>query len=278
MLPQARELNLPKREREPNMTQRLTGKVAIVTGGASGFGRATALLFAAEGACVVVVDLDEAGGQEVVDEIGCAGGQAALFVGDVGEKTTADGFVAEAVSRYGTLHVLVNNAGIAQGGDRTWDIPEELWDRVLKTNLRSVYLGSRAAIPAMMSANDGSIINIASIAASVSIVGSGASYAAAKGGILSYTRHVAVELAPTIRVNCVSPGFMRTPMSTGERYGLTLEQQEQRMEVFGSYSPMGRAGSTQDVANAALFLASSESSFITGQELVVDGGHLVRST
>jgi acetoacetyl-CoA reductase/3-oxoacyl-[acyl-carrier protein] reductase len=130
----------------------------------------------------------------------------------------------------------------------------------------------------MMSAGDGSIINIASIAASVSIVGSGASYAAAKGGILSYTRHVAVELAPTIRVNCISPGFMRTPMSTGERYGLTLEQQEQRMEVFGSYAPMGRAGSTHDIANAAIFLASTESSFITGQELVVDGGHLVRST
>jgi NAD(P)-dependent dehydrogenase (short-subunit alcohol dehydrogenase family) len=260
------------------MTQRLTGKVAIVTGGASGFGRATALLFAAEGAQVVVVDLDEAGGREVVEEIANDGGQAALVVGDVGEKTTADGFVAEAVDRYGALHVLVNNAGIAQGGDRTWDIPEELWDRVLKTNLRSVYLGSRAAIPVMMSAGDGSIINIASIAASVSVVGSGASYAAAKGGILSYSRHVAVELAPTIRVNCVSPGFMRTPMSTGERYGLTLEQQEQRMEVFGSYSPMGRAGSTQDVANAALFLASTESSFITGQELVVDGGHLVRSS
>src|SRR5262249_10870137 len=105
--------DLPKREREANMTQRLTGKVAIVTGGASGFGRATALRFAAEGARVVVVDLDEAGGQEVVEEIGCGGGQAALFVGDVGEKTTADGFVAEAVNRYGALHVLVNNAGIA---------------------------------------------------------------------------------------------------------------------------------------------------------------------
>jgi NAD(P)-dependent dehydrogenase (short-subunit alcohol dehydrogenase family) len=258
------------------MTARLANKVAIVTGGASGFGRATALLFAAEGARVLVADLDASGGKKTVDDIARSGGDAVLFVGDVSEKSVADGMVSAAVARFGDLHALVNNAGIAQGGEQSWDAPEEVWDRVLKTNLRSVYVCSRAAIPAMIAAGSGSIVNIASIAASVSVGGS--AYAAAKGGMLSYTCHVAVELAPTVRVNCVSPGFMRTPMSTGERIGLTFEQQEQRMDVFATYSPMGRVGTADDIANAALFFVSDESSFVTGRELVVDGGHLVRST
>jgi 3-oxoacyl-[acyl-carrier protein] reductase len=258
------------------MTDRLAGKVSIVTGGASGFGQATARLFVAEGAKVVVVDRDEAQGKDTVDELVAGGGEARLVVGDVSEAETADAAVREAVSRYGALHVLVNNAGIAQGGERTWDAPENVWDRVLKVNLRSVYVCSRAAVPAMMAAGSGSIINIASIAASVSVGGS--AYAAAKGGMISYTRHVAVELAPTIRVNCVSPGYMRTPMSTGERQGLAPEEQEERMAVFATHSPMGRPGSADDIANAVLFFASDDSVFVTGRELVVDGGHLVRST
>ena len=190
-------------------------------------------------------------------------------------RSTAERAVREAVNRYGSLQILVNNAGVAQGGDRTWDVPEDVWDRVLKINLRSVYVCSRAAIPVMMEGGSGSIVNVASIAASVSVGGS--AYAAAKGGMLSYTRHVAVEVAPTIRVNCVSPGFMRTPMSTGERRGSTPEEQERRMALFATYSPMGRVGSADDIANAVLFFASDESSFVTGRELVVDGGHLVRS-
>jgi 3-oxoacyl-[acyl-carrier protein] reductase len=258
------------------MTGRLTGKVAIVTGGSSGFGRATALLFAVEGASVVLVDVDQVRGLETVEEIAGRGGEAALVVGDVSERSTAESAVKEAMNRYGSLQILVNNAGIAQGGDRTWDVPEDVWDRVLQVNLRSVYVCSRAAIPVMMAGGNGSIVNIASIAASVSVGGS--AYAAAKGGMLSYTRHVAVELAPTIRINCVSPGFMRTPMSTGEHRGSTPEEQEQRMALFATYSPMGRVGSAEDIANAVLFFASDDSSFVTGRELVVDGGHLVRST
>jgi NAD(P)-dependent dehydrogenase (short-subunit alcohol dehydrogenase family) len=259
------------------MTERLAGKVAIVTGGASGFGRATSILFAAEGASVVVADRDKDGGVETVRTISDKGGEAAFVLGDVSEKSSADAIVGETVARYGKLNVLVNNAGIAQTAEtnRSWDAPEEQWDRVIRVNLRSVYVCSRAAIPSMVAAGTGSIINIASIAASVSVGGS--AYAASKGGMLSYTRHVAVELAPTVRVNCVSPGFMRTPMSTGERVGLSPDEQEQRMAVFAGYSPMGRAGSAEDIANAVVYFASDESAFVTGRELVVDGGHLVRS-
>ena len=259
------------------MAERLAGKVAIVTGGASGFGRATSILFAAEGANVVVADRDEEWGVETVRMISDKGGEATFILGDVSEKSSADEIVGEAITRYGKLNVLVNNAGIAQmaATGRSWDAPEEQWDRVIKVNLRSVYVCSRAAIPSMMAAGNGSIINIASIAASVSVGGS--AYAASKGGMLSYSRHVAVELAPTVRVNCVSPGYMRTPMSTGERIGLSPDEQERRMAAFGGYSPMGRAGSAGDIANAVTFFASDESAFVTGRELVVDGGHLVRS-
>jgi NAD(P)-dependent dehydrogenase (short-subunit alcohol dehydrogenase family) len=259
------------------VTGRLAGKVAIVTGGASGFGRATSILFAAEGASVVVADLDEERGVDTVQGISDQGGEAAFVLADVSERSSADAIVHEAVTRYGDLHVLVNNAGIAQMAQAglSWDAPEEQWDRVIKVNLRSVYVCSRAAIPRMISAGSGSIINIASIAASVSVGGS--AYAASKGGIVSYTRHVAVELAPTVRVNCVSPGFMRTPMSTGERVGISPDEQEQRMVAFGGFSPMGRAGSAEDIANAVAYFASDESAFVTGCELVVDGGHLVRS-
>jgi NAD(P)-dependent dehydrogenase (short-subunit alcohol dehydrogenase family) len=260
------------------MSGRLSGKGAIVTGAASGFGRATALLFASEGARVIVADLDEAKGKETVQDIADKGGEAALFVGDISEQSVAYDMVQDAVARFGLLNVLVNNAGISQRAElgRSWDSPEEQWDRVIKNNLRSVYVCSRAAIPAMISAGSGSIVNVASIAASVSVGGS--AYAAAKGGMLSYTRHIAVELAPTVRANCVSPGFMRTPMSTGERDGLTPAETEERMAQFASFNPMHRAGSVDDIANAILFFASDESSYVTGRELVVDGGHLVSSS
>jgi NAD(P)-dependent dehydrogenase (short-subunit alcohol dehydrogenase family) len=138
-----------------------------------------------------------------------------------------------------------------------------------------VFLCSKLAIPAMRERGRGAIVNISSIAASVSI--GGAAYAAAKGGIVSYTRHAAPELAPLgIRMNCVAPGFMRTPMATGERHGLTPEEQEVRLAGMGKLVPMGHTGSTMDIAEAVLFLASDEAGYITGQELVVDGGYLVR--
>ena len=256
---------------------RLTGKVAVVTGAASGFGRATAGLFAAEGARVLVADLDEPAALAAVAEIIQAGGKAEPFVGDVSERTVAEGMIEHAVRHLGGLHVLVNNAGIIQHRPRagSWTIPEEEWDRVLRVNLRSVYVCSRSAIPAMRESGGGSIVNVASIAASVSV--GGVAYAAAKGGMLSYTRHIAVEVAPLVRVNCVSPGYMWTPMSTGERSGFTGQQQQARRSMLAAMSPMGRVGAAGDIANAILFLAGDESGFITGEEIVVDGGHVAAS-
>jgi NAD(P)-dependent dehydrogenase (short-subunit alcohol dehydrogenase family) len=252
---------------------RLDGKVAIVTGGASGFGRATALRFGQEGAKVVVVDLDEARGRDVVAELGDA---ARLQVGDVSTAATADAAVALALDELGGLDVLVNNAGIVQGDDRdTWNTTEDKWDRVLQVNLRSVFVCSKAAIPAMLERGGGSIVNVASIAASVCT--GGAAYAASKGAIVSYTRHTARELARRgVRMNAVSPGFMRTPMTTGEREGLDLDAQEERVAGFASHLPMKRMGAMDDIADAILFLASDEASYITGQELIVDGGYVVR--
>mgnify|MGYP001819817206 CR=1 FL=1 len=255
---------------------RLQGKVAIVTGGASGFGRATAIRFAEEGAAVVVADLDEAWGKESITRVEQAGGEGALVLGDIATAEGAQAAVRFAVERFGAVDVLVNNAGIAQGDlADSWDTSEETWDRLLRVNLKSVFLCSKYAIPHMLERGGGSIVNVASIAASCSVGGS--AYGAAKGGILSYTRQVSRELAPRdVRINCVSPGYMRTPMSTGERQGASAEEQEKAMERFGSLVPMGRAGRDVDIAEAIVYLASDESRYVTGQEIVVDGGYLVR--
>ncbi len=256
---------------------RLAGRVAIVTGASSGFGRATALRFAQEGARVVVADLDEEGGRETCRRAAAAGSEAELVVGDIATLAGAQRAVERAVLRFGALDVPVNNAGIAQTDARdSWDTSEETWDRVIRVNLRSVYACSKAAIPRMLARGRGSVVSVASIAASVSVGGS--AYAATKGAIKSYTRHVASELASRgVRVNCVSPGFMRTPMSTGERDGLSPAEQDARIAAFGERVPMRRAGSVDDIANAILYLASDEAAYVTGQEIVVDGGYLVRS-
>lgn len=255
---------------------RLQDKVAIVTGGRSGFGAATALRFAEEGARVVIADLDEEWGKRSVERVEQAGAEGALVVGDIATAEGAEAAIRFCADRFGGLDVLVNNAGIAQGGPAdSWDISEELWDRLIRVNLKSVFLCSKFAIPEMLERGGGSIVNVASIAASCSVGGS--AYGAAKGGMLSYTRQVSRELAPrNVRINCVSPGYMRTPMSTGERQGVSREEQEQAMAEFGALVPMGRTGRDVDIAEAIVYLASDESQYVTGQEIVVDGGYLVR--
>lgn len=258
------------------MVGRLDGKVAIVTGAASGFGRATARRFAVEGACVVVADIDQAAGRETVEQIEASAGRALLAVGDAADAAAAAQTVELALERFGRVTTLVNNAGIAQMTPRdTWDADDATWDRVLRANLRTATVCSRAAIPAMLDAGGGSIVNMCSIAASVCV--GGAAYAASKGGMLSFTRHIARELASQhVRVNCVSPGFMHTPMTTGERLGLSPAEQAARLKEFARRVPMRRMGTVDDIANALLFFASDESEYITGQELVIDGGYLVR--
>jgi NAD(P)-dependent dehydrogenase (short-subunit alcohol dehydrogenase family) len=255
---------------------RVEPEVVIVTGAASGFGRATAIRFAREGARVVIVDLAEDRAAETVDEVRALGSEARMVVGDVSASDTAQRAVATSLDEFGRLDVLVNNAGIAQEDLRdTWDTDEETWDNVLRVDLRSVYVCSRAAIPVMLATGRGAIVNVASIAATVAV--GGAAYAAAKGGIVSYTRPVARELASRgVRVNCVSPGFMRTPMTTGERLGLDETEQERRVQGFGARVPMQRIGAMDDIAEAIVFLASERAGYITGQELIVDGGYVVR--
>jgi 3-oxoacyl-[acyl-carrier protein] reductase len=255
---------------------KLRDKVAVVTGSASGFGRTTAARFAEEGAKVLVVDLDADGAAETVALVKGAGSDGDLVVTDVSTMEGAEHAVATAEERWGGVDILVNNAGIVQGTWRdTWDCDERTWDRVIEVNLRSVYVCTRAAIPRLVTRGGGSIVSVASIAASVCV--GGAAYAASKAGILGYTRHISHELAArNVRANCVSPGFMRTPMTTGERLGLDEAQQEEQLRGFARHVPMHRMGSTDDIAEAILYLASDEAGYVTGQELIVDGGYVVR--
>ena len=253
---------------------RLAGKIAIITGASSGFGRATAVRFAEEGARLVLGDLDDDGGRETIALIERAGGQGEFVLGDIATDAGAGALVERALARFDTVDILVNNAGISQPEMKdTWNASEESWDRVIRINLKSVYLCSRATIPVLLEKGSGSIVNVASIAATRAV--GGASYAAAKGGILSYTRLVSREVAARgVRINCVSPGYMRTPMSTGERLGLSVAEQEERLEKLTRRVPMRRSGSPTDIADAIVYLSSDEAGYVTGQELVVDGGYL----
>lgn len=255
--------------------RRLEGRVAIVTGGSSGFGRATALRLASEGAKILVGDLDAPGGEETVGLVGQIGGEGDLCIGDIATPEGAANLIAQALARFGTVDILVNNAGIAPQGEagRTWDMSEESWDRVLRINLKSVYLCARAAIPTMLARGKGAIVNVASIAATRTV--SSAAYAAAKSGILGYTRQVATELAAqNVRVNAVSPGFMLTPMTTGERLGFTPEQTQKRLDDLGRRAPMRRLGDADDIAAAIAYLASDDAKYVTGKEIIVDGGYV----
>src|SRR5829696_7629525 len=257
--------------------QRLEGRTAIVTGGGSaGFGRAIALRLAEEGGAVVVADLDEIGGAETIrllDALPQPRG-AHLVVADVSAATDVERVAREATDRLGGIDILVNNAGIAPPEPNdSWNATEESWDRVIRINLKSVYLCARAVIPQMIERGGGSIVNIASVAATRAC--SGASYAATKAGMIGYMHQVAPELASrNVRVNCVSPGFMRTPMSTGERKGLSEAEQEIQLQQMGLGVPMQRTGSVDDIAAAVAYLASDDARYVTGQEIAVDGGFL----
>ncbi|HEX4219355.1 MAG TPA: glucose 1-dehydrogenase [Acidimicrobiales bacterium] len=247
---------------------RLDGKVAIVTGGGSGIGRVTAELFAAEGAQVVVADVQADQAASVAASIVAGGGQATAITVDVTNEQQTHAMVEHAVDTFGGLHVLMNNAGIFPDDDGgVLDTPPSTWDRVMDVNLKGVWLGCRAAVPAMLSSGGGSIVNVASFVSLVGAATAQVAYTASKGGVLSFTRELAVEYARQgIRANALCPGPIETPLLA------ELLADPARRQRRLTHIPIGRFGRPEEIARAALFLASDEASFVTGSSMVVDGG------
>ena len=250
------------------MAERLSGKVALITGAGSGIGRVAAELFASEGAAVVVADVVAAAADQTVTAITSAGGRAHAVTVDVADEEQVTDMVAAAVDTFGALHVLFNNAGIFPGDDGgVLDTPPSTWDRVMQVNLKGVWLGCRAAVPAMIDSGGGSIVNVASFVALMGAATAQVAYTASKGGVLAFTRELAVEYARSgIRANSLCPGPIDTPL-LAELLADPVRRQRRLVHV-----PMGRLGRPEEIARAALFLASDESSFMTGSALVVDGG------
>ena len=248
---------------------RLDGKVALISGGARGMGAEEARIFAREGAKVIIGDISEEEGKAVEAQISEAGGQALFVHLDVTQEEDWTSAVEQAVTRFGKLDVLVNNAGISSRSF-TDDTGIEGWDKIMEVNSKGVFLGTRAAIPKMLEAGGGSIINISSIMGLVGSAGGHPAYNASKGAVRIFTKAIAVRHGKdNIRVNSVHPGFM-PPMSSGIAY-----DQDQRRQSL-EQTPLGREGRVEEVANAVLFLASDEASYITGAELAVDGGYTAR--
>jgi NAD(P)-dependent dehydrogenase (short-subunit alcohol dehydrogenase family) len=256
-----------------NAKGRVAGKVAIVTGAASGIGRASAQLLAAEGARVVVADIADAG-QAVADGIVADGGEAVFVPTDVTSSEQVRALVDGTVERWGGLDVLVNNAALAIGGS-AGEIEEADWQRVLDVNLSGVWRGMRSAIPHMLAHGGGSIVNVSSVQSLVGFVG-WAGYAASKGGINALTQQAAVEYAPRgIRVNAIIPGTILTGMNEGILD--EVDDPDALMAGWVAMHPVGRIGMPDEVAPAVVYLASDESAFVTGVLLRVDGGMVVKA-
>ena len=247
---------------------RLAGKVALVSGGASGMGQSEATIFAKEGAKVIVADVLEAEGKQIADKIVSGGGQARFVKLDVTSEGEWDAATKAALSAFGKLDVLVNNAGISGTYDPDM-LSSAAWDNVMAVNAKGVFLGMKYAIPLMKQAGGGAIVNISSISGFVGQDGVHMAYNASKGAVRIMTKTAAVQFAAdNIRVNSVHPGFM-PPMRTSK----TSADPTWRAKMLDAV-PMKRAGRVEEVAHAVLFLASDEASYITGTELVVDGGYL----
>jgi NAD(P)-dependent dehydrogenase (short-subunit alcohol dehydrogenase family) len=247
---------------------RLQGKTALITGAGSGIGREAALLFAREGANIVVVDVNDAGGEETVAAIKAAGGRAIYVHADVSKAAEAEKMIAAAEETFGGLHILFNNAGISHiNDDDAITTEEDVWDLTFAINVKGVFLGCKYGIPALRRAGGGSIINTASFVAVMGAATPQLAYTSSKGAVLSMTRELAtIHAREGIRVNALCPGPLKTELLMKF---LNTEEKRQRRLV---HIPMGRFGEAREIANAALFLASEESSFVTGATFLVDGG------
>ena len=247
---------------------RLKDKVAIVTGGGSGIGKEIALLFAREGAKVMVADYAVEKGEDTVGRIRESGGEAAFVKADVSRAADVENLVRQTVEKYGKLDILSNNAGILGVVAPAGEASEEDWDRVIAVNLKGVFLCSKYAVCEMVKGGSGAVVNSASTMGLVGLPGNTA-YSASKGGVIQFTKTMALEYASSnVRINCICAGWIDTPMNE------ILDEKVLRWTV--RETPMGRLGKPEEVARAALYLASDESSFVTGTTLVVDGGWIAK--
>lgn len=253
------------------MAGRLEGKVALITGAASGIGRATALLFAREGAKIVVADRDMAGSEQTVGLVKEAGGEAVAVQVEVTDAGQVEAAIQAAFDKFGQLDVLFNNAGTGERVVSIMDLAEDEWERVMAVNVKGVFLGIKYGAAAMLKAGiKGSIINTASVAGLVGFAGH-AAYSASKAGCLHLTKVAALELARSnIRVNAIAPAFTATAMV--DELTSASRDPERARQKLAQVIPLGRLGTPEEIANAALFLASDESSFMTGAVLTLDGG------
>jgi 3-oxoacyl-[acyl-carrier protein] reductase len=258
---------------DPAVTEeamKLANKVTLITGAGSGMGKSAALIFAQEGAKVAAIDINEAQVKETADEIAKNGGSAIALRADVSKTEDVKRVVDETVAKFGGLNVLYNNAGIEGESNFVSNMTEEQFDRVIAINLRGVFLGMKYALPHLVKAGGGSIINQASIAGLIAVRG-GAAYAAAKAGVIALTRVGAIEYGRyNIRVNAICPGAIETPMAQRIRQG-----QPPNPKAIQRISVLGRMAEPEEIAKVALFLASDDSSFATGAPFIIDGGWTV---
>jgi NAD(P)-dependent dehydrogenase (short-subunit alcohol dehydrogenase family) len=248
---------------------RLADKVALITGAGSGMGRAAAQMFAAEGARVIVAEFDEMAGAETVEMVTDAGGQATFVRADVSQEADARRMVEAAVSAYGRLDVLYNNAGIMPEADHSvTDTDVDTWDRVMAVNVRGVFLGCKHAIPVMLEQGSGSVINISSFVALLGCSVPQDAYTASKGAVLSLTRSLAVQFGPRgVRSNAICPGPIETPLLME-----WLLKDEAAKKLRLARNPTGRFGKPEEIVNLAIYLASDESRWTNGAAMVIDGG------
>ena len=248
----------------------LKDKVALITGGSSGIGRAVALAWAREGAKVVVSDVDRGGGGETVEQVRAAGGEAIFIAADVSKPEDCEALARGAVEKFGRLDIACNNAGIGGPQAPTADYPLDGWAQVIGINLSGVFYGMKYQLPAMLKNGGGAIVNMASILGAVGFAGAPA-YTAAKHGVVGLTQAAALEYsAQGVRINAVGPGFIHTPMISA------LEDNQAVNDMLVAAHPIGRLGRAEEVAELVLWLSSDKASFVTGAYYPVDGGYLAR--